>query len=187
MSLLKTAARRLIRSPLVLTISLAFSIHGAATTSEDELPFNEFMRPKGTIDALSGNVAFPLEIARISGRTGGTALKLRYSSNVEVNVRADNEIAHASWVGLGWAMGFGSIRCEHGNTMTHEDDRFSWVSPEGVSQAICRKRNADGDDRFFLEKNPYWRAHPIDENDDDVFDGWELTDPSGKKYRYGLS
>lgn len=187
MNIVKTVSSRLIKSTPILMAIVGFSMYAAETTSENESPFHEFMRPKGAIDVLSGSVTFPLEIARITGRTDTTTLKLRYSSNVEVNVRADNGIAPTSWVGLGWSMGFGAIRCDHAGTVPIADDNLTWISAEGVAQSIHRMTYESKPDAYFLEKEPYWKVEPQFSDKTGFIEGWVLTDPQGKRYIYGMS
>ena len=159
----------------------------AGTTSESANPFNEFMTSRGGVDLISGKVAFPYTLNTLKASNGmELLLSLTYSGNIETNVKARNDIAPTTWVGLGWAFGFGSIKCDYNGTVDNTDDSYIWISSEGIPQKII-KRIEHGDDKpvYFLEKNPYWKVVPHDGNSDGIIDGWELADESGKKYTYG--
>ena len=175
----------------VLLLACLFSrSYGVGTTSDSSRTFPERSSVSNSVDLLSGNVQFALPLWGLRDSVGPTVdLTLRYSSNVERQVRADNKTSPTGVIGLGWAMGFGSIRCEHGGTVALEDDRYFWVSPEGVSQEIVTSKAPGRTTGFayWLEKNPYWVVLAEDPDGDGMINGWTLVDPSGRRYTYGLS
>ena len=166
---------------LFLAITAKILLADVSTTTEAVNPFNEFMQPNGGVNLFSGDVAFPLEILNLPGRNNmDISITLRYSSNIYNQVRGKNDISPTSWVGLGWAFGFGSITCDHKNTMTLTDDEYYWVSADGVRKEIIEN---------YIEDNPYWKVEKITENSSKYSNsrikGWILTDPSGKRFKYG--
>ena len=100
-------------------------------------PFNQFMNPENGVDLYSGSASFEELLYTLTGRGGmNVPIKLRYSSNVHLNARARNDEAPTSWVGLGWQLSYGAIKCDHKGTITHNDDEYTYVSPEGVYSKI---------------------------------------------------
>lgn len=109
------------------------------TSSEAVNPFNQFMAPSGGCDLYSGNAAFSIPLINLQGYNGtDVQVALSYSSNVTVNARSMNKVGSTSWVGLGWALQFGSIKCDHKGTPTHEDDEFYYIVGAGNVSRILR-------------------------------------------------
>jgi hypothetical protein len=167
---------------------LIFPLFAAGTTSESVNPFNEFMAPQGGVNLSSGEVAFPYSLYSLKAQKGmSLPITLSYSSNIELNVKARNDIAPTTWVGLGWSFGFGSIKVNHNGTVNLSDDTYEWISAEGVSEQIIvqQVKGVNTKPRYYLEKRPYWLVQPYDGEVDGIIDGWEIVDESGKKYTYG--
>lgn len=153
----------------------------ASTSAEANNPFNEFMSPSGGVNMFSGDVAFDHPVHTLMGRNGlQFPVVLHYSGNVHLNVRARNDRMPSDWLGLGWRLGFGNIRCDHGETGILADDRCFYVSPKGVSQEILQKGK-----KFFLEMEPFWSVQRTVSSDGQRILGWTLTDVSGRKFEYG--
>lgn len=109
------------------------------TSSEAVNPFNQFMAPSGGCDLYSGNAAFSIPLINLQGYSGtDVQVALSYSSNVTVNARSMNKNAPTSWVGLGWGLQFGSIKCDHKGTPTHEDDEFYYIAGAGSVNRLLR-------------------------------------------------
>ncbi len=157
----------------------------AQTSAESINPFNQFTSGNNGVNLFTGDVALPQDLYTLSGRNGmDVNLSLQYSSNVFINVLAENDLAPTGWLGLGWQLSLGGyIKSEHKNTYTTLDDEFFYVSPRGVHQRILENNG-----KFFLEKDPYWKVEPVKvgvtENAKRII-GWILIDPNGMVYRYG--
>ena len=109
------------------------------TSSESVNPFNQFMAPSGGCDLYSGNAAFSIPLISLQGyNSTDVQVALSYSSNVTVNSRSMNKNGPTSWVGLGWSLQFGSIRCDHKGTTTHDDDEFYYVAGAGNVNRLIR-------------------------------------------------
>jgi len=172
---------RTIYSTIIFTLLFTGVTFSFQTSSESVNPFNQFMSPAGGINQYSGDVAYSHQIATLTGRNGmNIGVGLSYSSNVHINIRARNDIAPSSWCGMGWNLNYGSIRCNHKGTKTHDDDDFMWLSPAGFGSKILEK-----DGKYFIQQDPYSKIEPQDINGDGVFDGWIVTGIDGKKMKYG--
>lgn len=126
-----------VRSLGVLFLVMLKLTFGFQSSSESKNPFNQFMAPSGGVNLYSGDAMISYPMLSLPGRNGmNVDLSLAYSSNVTVNARADNTVAPTGWCGLGWAMNFGSIKSNHNGTVTHTDDGFVWMSPQGVPSKI---------------------------------------------------
>jgi len=118
---------------------LSARLFALQTSSEAVNPFNQFMAPSGGCDLYSGNAAFSIPLINLQGYNGtDVQVALSYSSNVTVNARSLNKIGSTSWVGLGWALQFGSIKCDHKGTPTHDDDEFYYIAGAGNVNRILR-------------------------------------------------
>jgi hypothetical protein len=171
---------------IITIIFVASPVFPAVTSSEFVNPFNKFMSPSGGVDLFSGNAAFSHTLMELPTRCGGKFdITLNYSSNVFLNARANNDRAPSGWVGLGWRLGYGSIICDHKSTTFHNDDDFSWISPEGVSKLLIKKINDDGSQTFFIEDEPYIKLGHPDYNNDGIYDGWIIMLPNGECLKYG--
>jgi hypothetical protein len=173
----------------VLSIPCSQAALAQASSAEAVNPFNEYMSPMGGLNLFSGDAAVSHPLHTLTGVAGlQVPLTLNYSGNVHLNVRAREDRAKTDWVGLGWRFGFGSVRCEHGNTGNVIDDRCYYTSPKGVSQEILEKPGTGtppGPSVWRLEKDPYWKVDPVPSADGRFRKGWTLTDPSGRVFRYG--
>jgi hypothetical protein len=156
------------------------------TSSEFANPFNKFMSPSGGVDLYSGSASFSHTLMELPARGDiKHDISLSYSSNVFLNARAKNDRAPSGWVGLGWRMGFGSIVCDHKSTKTHADDDFFWVSPNGVSKKILKKRNESGATTYHIEDEPYIGIAPKNISAEGVYGGWLVILANGTYLRYG--
>jgi len=124
----------------LIIITKAYYASSQESSAESSNPFNELMRPQNGIDLFSGAAAINYPFFKLKGINDlDITVKLRYSSNVYINARADNENAATGWCGLGWRMGYGKIRCNDKGTMNYKDDEWWWESPEGITQEIRLK------------------------------------------------
>jgi hypothetical protein len=172
----------------VIGTLVGHSLFAAGTTSETVNPFNEFMTPKGGVNMVSGQVAFPYTLYTLRSANGMTRpLTLSYSSNIELNVKARNDVSPTTWVGLGWTFGFGAIKVDHNGTVDKTDDSYEWISDEGISERIIvqYRVGANTTPKYYLEKHPYMKVTPFDNDNDGIIDGWQIIDEAGKRYTYG--
>jgi hypothetical protein len=168
-------------SALAVVLSPNIACAQAGTSAEAINPFNQFETSSGGINLFSGDVYMPQKIYTLPGRNGmNVDLELAYSSNVYLNVIARNDKAPTGWLGLGWQIKLGgNIFMDHNNTMTLEDDKYYYTSPEGVNHRLFEK-----DGIFYMEHEPYWKVERSLEGTNRII-GWTLTDPSGKVFKYG--
>lgn len=166
----ESALIRLLHSLTALIWTESLPALAFQTSSESSQTFSQYMSPVGGVDRYSGNPALCHPLYTLPGRGGmNVCLALRYSRNVMLSARARNDVGPTGWVGLGWAMGFGSIHCVHNGTKTHADDRFYLVSPTGVSGEIIEK-----DGTFYLKNNPNIELEPHSDASG-VYRGWTVT------------
>lgn len=125
--------------PVIILLSFTTSLFSIQTSSESVNPFNQFMDPSGGCDLYSGNAAFSIPLISLQGHNGtDVQVALSYSSNVTVNARSMNKYGSTPWVGLGWTLQFGSIKCDHKGTVTHSDDDFYYVAGAGSVNRLLK-------------------------------------------------
>jgi hypothetical protein len=135
---------RFLNATLICLLIAGFTsmsaVEGFQSSSEGINPFNEFMNPSGGVSLFSGGAAFSYPLGSVKGRGGADyfPLNLLYSSNIMINARSRSDISPTGWAGLGWNLGFGSVRCFSNGTKTHDDDIFMWISTEGVPSKLVR-------------------------------------------------
>jgi len=167
-------------SALGFTLLLC-DVYSQGTSYENVNPFNELMRPEGGVNLFSGDAVHQRPLLTLPGRGGlSVPITLAYSSNIRANVRSSNDVAPTGWLGLGWALGFGSISINHKGTMTHADDEFYLVSGAGASQRLYEK-----DGKYIPKNQPYVSFEPIDNDGNGIYEGWVTTSLDGSKTYYG--
>ena len=125
---------KLLKSTAAFSFVLCLSVYAIQTSTESVNPFSKYSVSNAGVNEYTGAAMTSLPLGSISGVNVG----LNYSSNVTVNARSDNGAAPASWCGLGWQLGFGSILSNHKNTAISDDDDYIWISPEGVPNEIVK-------------------------------------------------
>jgi hypothetical protein len=173
----------------LILFSVFTSIPAAESTAEGANPFNKFKQPDNGVNISSGDATFSLPLYTLIGQANLNAeIALSYSSNVQLNVRARNDVAPTSWLGLGWSFGCGAVIAEQNNTAWDSNDRFYWISPEGVSY---RLRCIDYyNKKYVLDRQPFYkvivhRGRPMDALAGHEILGWTIIDTEGKSYIYG--
>lgn len=180
---------------LVITIMLLCSISGLyafKTYTENVNPFNRFLNPVDGVDLYSGTVAFTKTLYTMKGRNGlDIGVNLKYSSNVYLQARTRNDKSPTSWLGLGWSLSYGSIKCNHKNTANPADDEFTWVSPEGYTRRLFVEFEIDLDNKpngsvtCYMEEMPYLKVNCDYDFDNKVILGWVIKKTDGTVLRYG--
>jgi hypothetical protein len=139
------------------------------------------MEPEKGVDNYSGNVRHSQNLINLKGRNGmDINLVLNYSSNIYNNVRSINTLNPTSWVGLGWGLGFGSIICQHNNTISKDDDKYEYISPTGVREKMIQNYLTG---KFYVRSDPFLKFQLVVESN--LVKGWKVTTTQGKIYKYG--
>lgn len=173
-------------SLFLLMISLYSFIN--AQSAEEGSPFNQYMSADAGVNLMSGTVALTKNLASISVGDVQASFSMNYSGNVTQAVNNRNDVAPTSWLGLGWAMGFARIICDHNGSMARIDDSYYLVTAEGNRYKIFE----DSNKKWWIEGLPYWLIEPsivenvvYGDNKYEIVVGWKITDDSGRKYFYG--
>jgi len=160
----------------------ASSVLAFQTASGPGNPFNANMSGTGGVDLFSGNAVQTQNLLTLKGTSGlGVSATLQYSSNIYNNVRARNQVAPTSWVGLGWQLSYGTIICDHNGTTPIADDKYVYISPAGVKEDILVDY-ATG--KFYGKQSPYVKFER-QLNDQGFVKGWIVRMQDGTKYKYG--
>ena len=173
----------------VLFLILTFlSVFAFSQSAEEGSPFNQYMSADAGINPMSGTVAVSKTLATISAGDVQATFAMSYSGNVTQSVNNRNDVAPTGWLGLGWAMGFAKIVCDHNGSMTLIDDSYYLVTAEGSRYRIVKDRTG----KWWISDLPYWKISPVIRNSVnydgkkyDIIVGWNVTDDSGRKYVYG--
>lgn len=163
-----------------------------AQSVETGSPFNQYMSADAGVNPLSGTVSVSKNLASLSAGDVQASFTMSYSGNVTQSVNNRNDVSPTGWLGLGWAMGFAKIICEHNNSMSLDDDSYYLLTAEGNRHKIIKQKLQDGRTKWWISNLPYWKIEPEIVKDVnygnhkyDFIVGWVVTDDSGRKYRYG--
>ncbi len=179
---------------LTIIISILLFTHWThalvSTSSSGGNPFNKLQDPETGVNLFTGTVVHPQQLFSLDGGVDlSIDASLMYSSNVYNQVRAKNDVAPTSWVGLGWSLGYGQIYCDHNGTLNYNDNSYYWKSPQGVSVRIIEQWDeATKKPKFFIQNKPFWKVErfpAIMIEEEPRIQGWILTDENGKRYIYG--
>ncbi len=127
--------------------------------------------------------SFPL--VGLAGKGGvGVSLALDYTGNVANIARAENDIAQASYFGLGFNLGKYSIIVDHRSTTDIQDDRYTLI---GGNQSIELIAHPDTTNRYVLSDGTPWVVvrHVDTINQLGSVIGWTVKHEDGMVYRYG--
>ena len=159
-----------------------------AQSAETGSPFNQYMSADAGVNLLSGTVSISKNLASLSVGDVQASFAMSYSGNVTQYVNNRNDVAPTGWLGLGWAMGFAKIVCDHNGSMFLDDDSYYLMTAEGNKHKIFKDEKGS----WWITNLPYWKIKPtIRKNVNygghtyDIIVGWMVTDDSGKKYYYG--
>ena len=163
-----------------------------AQSAETGSPFNQYMSADAGVNPLSGTVSVSKNLASLSAGDVQASFAMSYSGNVTQSVNNRNDVSPTGWLGLGWAMGFAKIICEHNNSMSLDDDSYYLLTAEGNRHKIIKQEVRKGEYKWWITNLPYWKIEPeFVENVNygkyqyKFIVGWVVTDDSGRKYRYG--
>ena len=163
-----------------------------AQSAETGSPFNQYMSADAGVNPLSGTVSVSKNLASLSAGDVQASFAMSYSGNVTQSVNNRNDVSPTGWLGLGWAMGFAKIICEHNNSMSLDDDSYYLLTAEGNRHKIVKQKLQNGQDKWWITNLPYWKIEPeivkgvhYGNFTYDFIVGWVVTDDSGRKYRYG--
>lgn len=179
----------LVISILLCNISIVYAFK---TYTENVNPFNRFLNPIDGVDLYTGSASFTKTLYTMKGRNGlDIGINLKYSSNVYVNVRTRNDVAPTGWLGLGWNLSYGSIKCNHKGTSSPTDDEFTWESPEGHLRRMFVEFSLDDSLRArtnpvcFIKEMPYVKVKCNYDSANNVIKGWTVIKIDGTKLSYG--
>ena len=159
-----------------------------AQSAETGSPFNQYMSADAGVNLLSGTVSISKNLASLSVGDVQASFAMSYSGNVTQYVNNRNDVAPTGWLGLGWAMGFAKIVCDHNGSMSLKDDSYYLLTAEGNKHKLVK----DGNGKWWISSLPYWKVEPTirkkvnyGNKQYDFIVGWTITDDSGRKYTYG--
>jgi len=175
-----------------VAVMLLLKVGLYAQSAETGSPFNQYMSADAGVNPLSGTVSVSKTLASISAGDVQASFTMSYSGNVTQYVNNRNDVSPTGWLGLGWAMGFAKIICEHNSSMSLDDDSYYLLTAEGNRHKIVKPDPQNGNTKWWISGLPYWKIEPEIVKDVnygnhkyDFIVGWIVTDDSGRKYRYG--
>ena len=167
---------------------LLLNVNLYAQSAETGSPFNQYMSADAGVNLLSGTVNISKSIASLSAGDVQAGFSMSYSGNVTQYVNNRNDVAPTGWLGLGWAMGFAKIVCDHNGSMSLKDDSYYLLTAEGNKHKLVKDKNG----KWWISSLPYWKVKPTIRSNVyygnhhyEFIVGWTITDDSGRKYTYG--
>ncbi|MEL6638086.1 MAG: hypothetical protein AAFW73_11505 [Bacteroidota bacterium] len=140
---------------------------------------------QGSINEVTGKVAFSVPIASISARTLSYGISLNYS-NQGAFKRAQhiNQYGATSSLGLGWNLSVPKIVADNKQTGTREDDDFYLIDGSNSTKLICTNRDGLYWE-FQAEKYVPWKFYFYPNNIDSYDDYWVITKEDGSTFHFG--
>ncbi|SHI84537.1 RHS repeat domain-containing protein [Aquimarina spongiae] len=134
-----------------------------------------------SINLFTGEVAFPIQLATLSGRNGiGGSVSINYSSSgVFQQSEQINRDAPTGILGLGWNLNIPKIIVDNKQTGTRHDDEFFLVE-NGSPIKLIRTKGTNLAKEYITEPYNFWKIiyKPNEEK-------WEITKEDGTIYTYG--
>jgi hypothetical protein len=139
-----------------------------------------FQALQNSVNMLTGQVAFPMNLVSLSGRGGlNISVGIQYNSGgIKNQVDRDSEYSPTGILGLGWSMDIPRIVADFKQTGTRHDDVFYLIENDISNQLICT--NYYSTPRSFVPKTfSPWKIlyYPNEEK-------WIVTRENGFKYTY---
>ena len=136
---------------------------------------------QNSVNLFTGQVAFSLPLASLSGRGGMTAsVALSYSSaGVQQQTKTWNMDAPTSTVGLGWQLDIPRVIVDNKQTGTRTDDTFFLIEG-GVSHPLLVVAVDEGVRTLVSENYKFWKIQY-----EEATETWTITKEDGAQYIYG--
>jgi len=171
---------------LLFLVLLHSSLYSQDTGDQQNasLSPNDLGALQNSVNLYTGQVAFPMTVASLPGRSGlSPKVTINYnSSGVKSNVETWNREKPTGILGLGWSFNFPKIVSNHNNTATRHDDTFYLIEGGQSVRLICTKNDntSNGPRLYSTEIHQPWKVtyYPSEEK-------WEIIKDNGITYIYG--
>ncbi|MBT1695341.1 hypothetical protein KK083_00545 [Fulvivirgaceae bacterium PWU4] len=136
---------------------------------------------QNSVNLVSGQVAFPLTVASLTGKNGpDVTVTFQYNSApVGQQAKLKNLFAPTGILGMGWTISQPRIVSDHKQTGTRHDDTFYLIEGEVSNPLICISHTASLS-KYVLKNFSPWTIeyYPADEK-------WLVKHEDGSVYAYG--
>ncbi len=159
----------------------------ASVSLPQSLPFNSGESIEGliqgSINEVTGKVAFSVPISSISARTLSYAISLNYSNQgIFKKAKQNSHFSETSSLGFGWQISIPKIVVDNKQTGTREDDDFYLIDGSNSTKLICTNRDGSYWE-FEAEKYAPWKFHFYPSTS--YNDYWIITKEDGSTFHFG--
>ncbi len=138
---------------------------------------------QGSINEVTGKVAFSVPISSISARTLSYAISLNYSNQgIFKKAKQNSHFSETSSLGFGWQISVPKIVVNNKQTGTREDDDFYLIDGSNSTKLICTNRDGSYWE-FQAEKYVPWKMHFYPSTS--YNDYWIITKEDGSTFHFG--